>query len=374
MAYRERRVKVLRSDAAWKLFLEQPSYLRYLIRRADPILYSLIDWQRGVEYLENELQQITPQSATGRQIVDKLVRVYLRNGAEQWILIHIEVQSRPDPLFEERVYAYSATIWLRYRRQVVSIAILADTRPNWRPTRYERVLGNHRLVFEFVSLKVLDLDEAELLADPEPAALLLVAFKRAVQTKRKTQLRLQARIELLRLTVERGYNEEQTANLLGLLEWIMDLPKLVEREYERAIEEYKRETGIPIVPRIVEMTLREGLQQGIEQGLQQGLQRGLQRGLQQGLRRGLQQGLQQGLQKGLQKGLQQSLINLLANLFGRVPRDIRRGVRQVQNADLLIELQTAALKCSTLDQFRERLAKAIEQQTPQQGASPNGES
>lgn len=65
MAHRERRVKVLRSDAAWKLFLEQPSYLRYLICRADPILYSLIDRQRGVEYLENELQQITPQSATG---------------------------------------------------------------------------------------------------------------------------------------------------------------------------------------------------------------------------------------------------------------------------------------------------------------------
>ncbi|MFN3690754.1 MAG: cytosolic protein, partial [Fimbriimonadales bacterium] len=322
MAYRERRLRVPRSDAAWKLFLEQPNYLRYLIRRADPLLHNMIDWRRGVEYLENELQQITPESATGRQIVDKLVRVYLRNGEEQWILIHIEVQSQPDPSFAERVYAYNATIWLRYRRQVVSIAILADTRPAWRPTRYERVLGNHRLVFEFVSLKVIDLDEAELLADPEPAALILAAFKRAAQTKRKTQLRLQARIELLRLTVERGYNEELTANLLGLLEWIMNLPKLVEREYERALEAYKRETGVPIVPRIVEMTLREGLEQGIEQGLQKGLQ--------------------QGLQQGLQKGLQQSLINLLVNLFGRVPRDIRKSVRQIQDPDLLLALQTAA--------------------------------
>lgn len=336
MAQRKRSETLKRSDTAWKLFLEQPENLRYLIHRADPLLHSLIDWQRGVEYLDNELQQITPESATGRQIVDKLVRVYLLNGVEQWILIHIEVQSQPDPFFEERMYAYNATAWLRHRRQVLSIAILADTRHNWRPVRYERVLGNHRLVFEFVSLKVIDLDEAELLADPEPAALLLVAFRRTAMTKRKAELRFQARVELLRLTAERGYSEEQTANLLGLLEWIMDLPKLLEREYERAIEEYKRETGARIVPRIVEMSLREGLEQGIEQGLQ----------------------------RGLQQGLQQSLINLLSNLFGRVPRDLRKGIRQIQDAEQLLALQSAALKCPTLDAFRERLAEALEQAQP----------
>ncbi|OYT74372.1 MAG: hypothetical protein CFK49_08675, partial [Armatimonadetes bacterium JP3_11] len=251
-----------RSDTAWKLFLEQPGSLRCLIRHADPVLHELVDWQRGVEYLDKELQQITPQSATGRQIVDKLVRVSLTDGAEQWVLVHIEVQSQPDPLFAERMYAYNATAWLRYRQQVLSLAILADTRRHWRPTRYERVLGNHRLLFEFVSLKLMDLDEGSLLADSEPAALVMLAFKRAGETKRNAELRLQARLELLRLTVERGYNEEQTTNLLGFLEWIMDLPKLLEREYERAIEEYKRETGVKIVPRIVEMTLREGLEQG----------------------------------------------------------------------------------------------------------------
>ncbi len=357
MAQRKRSDTLKRSDTAWKLFLEEPEHFRYLIRHADPLLHSLIDWRHGVEYLDNELQQIVPQSATGRQIVDKLVRVYLQNGAEQWILVHIEVQSQPDPFFEERMYAYNATAWLRYRRQVLSIAVLADTRRNWRPVRYERVLGNHRLVFEFVSLKIIDLDETELLADPEPAALLLVAFKRAAMTKSKAELRLQARVELLRLTVERGYNEEQTANLLGLLEWIMNLPKLLEREYERAIEEYKRETGVRIVPRIVEMSLREGLEQGIEQGVQQGVQQGL------------QQGLRQGLQQGLQQGLRQSLINLLSNLFGRVPRDIRKGIRQLQDTEQLLALQSAALKCPTLDAFRERLADALEQAQQKDAAS-----
>ncbi|MCX7925242.1 MAG: hypothetical protein N2554_05465 [Fimbriimonadales bacterium] len=173
-----------------------------------------------------------------------------------------------------------------------------------------------------------------MLADPEPAALILVAFKRAAQTKRKAQLRLQARMELLRLTVERGYTEEQTSNLLGLLEWIMDLPKLLGHEYERALEEYKRETGVKIVPRIVEMSLREGIDQGLQQGLQ---------------------------------------LNIVSIRFGHVPKDIVESIRQIHDADRLLALQAAALKCETLAAFREQLLDALEQEKQQNTAS-NGQS
>ncbi|MCX7926225.1 MAG: Rpn family recombination-promoting nuclease/putative transposase, partial [Fimbriimonadales bacterium] len=178
-----------RYDTAWKLFLETPENLRYLLSKADSELSMQIDWARGVEYLDNELQQITPRSRTRRQIVDKLIKVYLLNGAEQWILIHIEIQSKPDPFFEERLYAYNAAIWLRYRHLVLTLAILADSSPNWHPTRYERVFGKYRLVFEFHTLKVLDLDEAQLLADGNPAGLVLAAFKRSILTKRRQALR-----------------------------------------------------------------------------------------------------------------------------------------------------------------------------------------
>ncbi|MFN3335574.1 MAG: hypothetical protein ACK47M_24010 [Caldilinea sp.] len=42
-----------------------------------PDAYVAIDWSRGHEYLDKELQKITADADTGRRTVDKLVKVYL---------------------------------------------------------------------------------------------------------------------------------------------------------------------------------------------------------------------------------------------------------------------------------------------------------
>jgi hypothetical protein len=46
--------------------------------------------------LDGELQQVARESETGKRITDKLVKVYLRNGEEQWIVAHIEVQNQKE--------------------------------------------------------------------------------------------------------------------------------------------------------------------------------------------------------------------------------------------------------------------------------------
>jgi len=149
MAARKRAAQRKRhdQDSPWKELIRL--FFPQLIELIHPELYGMIDWQRGYEFLDAELQRIAPKSEIGRQVVDKLVRVYLRDGTESWIVIHIEVQSHPDRRLPERVYTYEAAIWLRYRRPIVTIAILADKNPHWRPTKYERSLAGCRLEFEF---------------------------------------------------------------------------------------------------------------------------------------------------------------------------------------------------------------------------------
>lgn len=51
-----------------------------------------IDWTRGYEGLETELQQVAPEGERGAQAVDKLIKVFLRDGTDTWVLIHLEVQ------------------------------------------------------------------------------------------------------------------------------------------------------------------------------------------------------------------------------------------------------------------------------------------
>lgn len=46
------------------------------------------------DYLDKELRAITGDAALGTRQVDKPIRVRLRDGTEEWILVHVEVQQK----------------------------------------------------------------------------------------------------------------------------------------------------------------------------------------------------------------------------------------------------------------------------------------
>jgi hypothetical protein len=92
-------------DSPWKEALDvyfQP-FLELFFAQA----HSEIDWSRGTESLDKELQQIVREAELGRRFVDKLVKVWLKTGREQWVLIHVEVQSSEDGKFALRMYVYN---------------------------------------------------------------------------------------------------------------------------------------------------------------------------------------------------------------------------------------------------------------------------
>jgi hypothetical protein len=72
----------------------------------------------------------------GRRVVDKLVKVWLKTGEESWLLIHIEVQTGREGDFPKRMHVYNYRLFDRYDREVISLAVLADDDPNWRPSRF----------------------------------------------------------------------------------------------------------------------------------------------------------------------------------------------------------------------------------------------
>ena len=73
----------------------------------------------------------------GKRRVDRLVQVWLPDGLETWLLIHIEVQSQREPGFAKRMFVYYYRIVDRYDREVVSLAVLADAQRGWRPDTYQ---------------------------------------------------------------------------------------------------------------------------------------------------------------------------------------------------------------------------------------------
>src|SRR5437773_10926166 len=119
-----------------------------------------IDWAVPPEFLDKELQEVVRDAAVGPQRVDKLIKVRLLDGTEEWILIHIEVQHHRDSHLPERVFDYHGPIRHRYGKKVLTLVILADEDPNWRPSYFEEEILGCRVRIDFPVCKLLDLVES----------------------------------------------------------------------------------------------------------------------------------------------------------------------------------------------------------------------
>jgi hypothetical protein len=85
----------------------------------------------------------------GRRYADKLAEVYTLDGAKAWVLVHIEIQGQPDPAFAERMYVYHYRLFDRYRRDVVSLAVLTDPRAAFARAAMNASAGAVRCGFGF---------------------------------------------------------------------------------------------------------------------------------------------------------------------------------------------------------------------------------
>ena len=136
-------------DSPWKMALE--SYFEEFLGLLFPAINEQVDWSKGYSFLDTELQQITPDADSGRRHADKLIKVYAKDGSETWVLIHVEVQGEPEDDFAKRMFTYQYRLRDRYNMDVVSLAVLADTRKNFRPTTFHYGRWGCELTFTFPS-------------------------------------------------------------------------------------------------------------------------------------------------------------------------------------------------------------------------------
>lgn len=212
-------------DTPWKETLEQflPDALALFL----PGLHADIDWSQGYRFLDKELQQIAPEAAGGRRIVDALAQVWLNDGALEWLLLHVEVQGQRDALFPKRMFIYHTRLLDRFDRDVVSIAILTDTVKGWRPGRFTRGRPESLITFDYTAVKLLDWRSRwqELEASTNPFAVVVRAHLAALATRRDVSGRFGPKLALVRELYERGYTREQVIGLFRFIDWVMRLPR-----------------------------------------------------------------------------------------------------------------------------------------------------
>ena len=178
-------------DGAWKETVEV--FLPGLIELSLPAISGQIDWTRGYEFLDSELRSLFPRRGSRRR-VDKLVRVFFKDGRSQWIYLHLEIQSQASEDTPVRMFQYYYRIYDQHRMPILSLAILADPDPRHRPGDLDLRIAGSGCLFQYHVCKLTDFTDEFLEASPNPVAKVVLAHRIAQRTAKDPAARMQAKL------------------------------------------------------------------------------------------------------------------------------------------------------------------------------------
>ncbi|MBI2807975.1 MAG: cytosolic protein [Planctomycetes bacterium] len=254
-------------DSPWKEALH--AYLPQFLLFFFPDIQADIDWSRGYEDLDKEFQKIARRAKVGKRLADKLFKVWLMDGTEHWLLIHIEIQGDHEKEFEQRMFDYNAAARQLYNRDVISLSILCDDRPDWRPTTFTYGRWGCRMELTFRIAKLLDHAEKveELDTSDNPIATLVLAHCKTLETRRDPESRKAWKLRIVRGPFQRNWSKEKVREAFRVIDWVMALPDDLEAEFLDGLDEIEEEGRMEFVTSIE----RRGFKRGIEEGIRTGL-------------------------------------------------------------------------------------------------------
>lgn len=213
-------------DIYWKGILEDlfADFLRFFYTDAD----ELFDIDRGFEFLEQECEKLFPISDSEHpKSVDKLVKVFTREGKEEWILIHIEVQGyKGKQDFSSRMFTYFYRIRDSYNKRVRSIAIFTDSNRRFHPTEYVYQEGETSTVFKFKTYKIIEQDPAVLEQSNNPFAVVILTVQLALQKEKlEHEDYFNLKLDLVRRLYRKGFEKKKISVLLDFIRMYVSFDK-----------------------------------------------------------------------------------------------------------------------------------------------------
>jgi hypothetical protein len=298
-------------DSPWKEALDV--YFESFLELCFPWIHADIDWARGYESLDTDLREIVREAEIGNRLADKLVKVWLRDGEEVFVLVHIEIQSQYQKDFPKRIYVYNHRLFDKNDNEVISLVVLGDDDPNWRPTNFGYSRWRFSSNTEYPMVKLLDFQPrwSELERSLNPFAVVIMAHLSTLNTLGKPNQRFQSKLTLVRGLYERGYTKNQILELFRLIQWMMVLPQPLEtnfrQEFTRILEEGR-------VPYFTYFEL-----------------------------------------DGMVKNARESVVTALETRFEVVPPQVNERLEAIENINVLKQLLKEAITTASVQEFQVKL-------------------
>ena len=241
-----------------------------------PEFHKEVDFSKSVDFLQQELFKEIIKDRKGRKMADQIAKVHLKNGKEQWVLVHTEVQSEDDEDFPLRMFQYYYRIFDRYGKKIVAIAVFSN-KSNKSSNQYKDVYFGTELSYTFNKYVIDNFDEKELKKSPKlfSKALLASIYMNRTKSNDKMEMRSIYKRALLRdvWSLQNATRTEISA-LLYFVDYLLKLPEEmseqlkqelrteIRKEDEQMLQLHKGELP-PTLAGILEMERQEGLELGM---------------------------------------------------------------------------------------------------------------
>ncbi len=315
-------------DELWKNIIEKlfPHFLSYFM----PKLYADVDLEYGYEFLDKELQKIKLKGKKGKTLADKLVKVHLKDGTEEWLLIHVEVQGKHEEDFDRRMFRYFYRLYDKHDVDITALAVLTYKTDRQYDFNYD-VYGS-KVTYSYNTACIAGYSEEELQCSQNPFALICLAVQYDNLYRDDEEQKFHLKRKLIKMLRERAYTKEE---IIELLEFIDDAlfttdtmkSQIFDEEATSILEEDK-------------MAYVSGFRQ---------------RAINQGRQEGLLEGLLEGEMKGEMKGLLEGIRGMLEIKFGSVPAEVQNKMQAISDLAKLESFKNGIKKATDYEQVRKLL-------------------
>ncbi len=234
-------------DARWKDLVKAQH--RHFMQKFYPALYPQIDFEKGVRFLDKELQKLLADwDKKGYRQGDLLLEYFLKTGKKQLVLVHIEIQHGFDSQLPRRMFITYYRIRDRFPEvPLTAFALYTGPKTPVPLDTYEEVFEGSTLSYRFNTFVVKAQREEALLRSANPIDLAILAGLYVLKIKDDAQRALHYKLKLARLCLEKGYDKQAIRDLIIFVSFLIALPEPQQIEYEKNILQILDMEPIPLI-------------------------------------------------------------------------------------------------------------------------------
>ena len=255
-------------DLLWKAVLEDvfDDFLVFFFKEQA----NIFDFEKGFQFLDKELDQLFPaenEELSHPRFVDKLVKVFTKEGADKWFLVHVEVQGYNDPDFAKRMFTYFYRILDKYNKPVTCITIFTDNNNKYKPSEYHYNFLGVETIFRYNLYKLIEQDTDELKKSDNPFALVILTALIALQKGKLVEEEMVSlKIEIARLLFKKALPRKKIKGIMNFLKHYVHFENPENNiKFEQAIT-VKNEVNMGTEEYLLQKAKKEGLKEGLEKG------------------------------------------------------------------------------------------------------------